>query len=94
MAPFRPSLLEPAAHMHRQVASATLRYETGPRDLPASQRVCWVQSPFLMHFLRLLTIDRIDSTLIFHEQLVADNDRKLLAERLHAEVLSQFEPLS
>jgi 1-acyl-sn-glycerol-3-phosphate acyltransferase len=93
VAAFRPSLLEPAAHMHRPVASATLRYETGPRDLPASQCVCWVQSPFVVHFLRLLTIDRIDSTLIFHEQLIAESDRKVLAERLHNEVQSRFEPL-
>jgi 1-acyl-sn-glycerol-3-phosphate acyltransferase len=93
VAPFRPSLLEPAARSHRPVASATLHYETGPRDLPASQRVCWVQSPFLVHFLRLLTIDRIESTLVFHEQLIEDGDRKTLAERLHAQVESRFEAL-
>jgi 1-acyl-sn-glycerol-3-phosphate acyltransferase len=93
VAPFRPSLLEPAAHSHRPVACATLRYETGPRDLPASQRVCWVKSPFVVHFLRLLTLDRIDSTLIFHEERIEHGDRKLLAERLHAEVQSRFEPL-
>jgi 1-acyl-sn-glycerol-3-phosphate acyltransferase len=91
--PFRPSLLEPAAHGRHPVASATLRYSTGPNDAPASRIVCWTEPGFLSHALRLFLNDRVDAELTYHPEIVRDADRKKLAESVRARVQAQFRPL-
>ena len=91
--PFRPPLLEPAAASGRPVATATLRYETGPRDVPASISVCWSQPEFIPHALRLLLCDRIDCTLILDPTTIRRANRKELALELHVRVQSRFEPM-
>lgn len=91
---FRPSLLEPAAHGLHPVASATLRYTTGPNDAPASRRVCWTEPGFLSHALHLFLTDRIDAELLFHPTITRHPDRKALAESLHHLVQNPFTPLT
>jgi 1-acyl-sn-glycerol-3-phosphate acyltransferase len=90
---FRPALLEPAAKSRHPVATATLRYETSPSDLPASISVCWSTPEFLPHALRLLLTNRIQAKLTFHADLIRRPDRKELAQELRNRVESCFEPM-
>lgn len=91
--PFRPSLLAPAAKSDRPIAWATLRYETGPNDPPASQSIPWVGVPLLGQALGLLALERIDAEISFGDEIVRGEDRKQLAEELHARISSAFRPL-
>jgi 1-acyl-sn-glycerol-3-phosphate acyltransferase len=93
VAEFRPSLLEPAAESRHPVATATLRYATGPNDVPASISVCWTSPAFMSHALRLLLNDRIEAKLIFQPDLIHSVERKALARELHDRVQSHFEPM-
>jgi 1-acyl-sn-glycerol-3-phosphate acyltransferase len=90
---FRPALLEPAVASRRPVATATLRYATTPRDVPAPMSVCWVQLAFVPHALRLLLTDRIDCKLTFDPALTRGTNRKQLAAALHTRTSSHFTPM-
>lgn len=89
---FRPSLLEPAAASRTPVASATLGYATEECDPPASTVVAWVRDPFVKHACLLGSRRRIRARLVFHPDLEQHEDRKELADRLHARVASAFVP--
>lgn len=91
--PFRPSLLAPAAKGDRPIAFATLRYETGPNDPPASQAIPWVGVPIFGQALGLLALERIDAEIVFGDELVRGDDRKELAQELHARISRAFVPL-
>lgn len=87
---FRPSLLEPAAAERVPVACATIGYATEADDPPASRVVAWVRDPFLPHALMLASRRRIRARLVLHPELERHDDRKELAQRLHARVASAF----
>lgn len=91
--PFRPSLLEPAARGGHPVAWAVLHYATGERDPSAASAIPWVDVPFTRQVLVLLALDRVEATLEFGPDVVRGDDRKQLAEALHARVRSRFRPL-
>ena len=91
--PFRPSLLASAAKDDRPIAWATLRYETGPGDPPASQTIPWVGVPLLGQALGLLALERIEAEIVFGDEHVRGDDRKWLAEELHARISRAFTPL-
>lgn len=91
---FRPSLLEVAARQSTPVSYASLSYRTGSEVDPARSRVCWWGNmPFAPHAWRLLTLPGFDATLAFGGEPILDDDRKRLAERLHAEVTRLFVPV-
>lgn len=92
--PFRPSLLEPAARGGHAVAWAVLHYATGASDPPASRVLPWVEGTFAHQAFGLLALARIDATLTFGEDVVRGDERKLLAENLHARVAQRFTPLA
>lgn len=91
--PFHPSLLEPAARGGHPVAWCVLHYATGADDPPASASVPWVDVPLARQVRVLLALERVDATLEFGPDVVRGDDRKRLAEDLHARVVSRFRPL-
>jgi 1-acyl-sn-glycerol-3-phosphate acyltransferase len=91
---FHASFLAVAAERGAPVAWVTLRHATGPSDPPASSSVCWVDDPGLRHALGFLSLERIESTLVFGAGTVTGNDRKKLARELEARVAAAFEPMT
>lgn len=92
--PFRPSLLEAAARSRTPVSYASLTYRTPADELPAHLAVSWWGGmPFSPHAWDLAKLRRIRAKVVFGETVIHDGDRKRLAERLHAAVLDNFEPV-
>lgn len=94
VAPFRPSLLAPAAAGSLPVSWAVLGYATPAGSPPAHLAVCWWgDMPLPGHLLGLLALPAIDARVTFGSEAVADPDRKRLADRLHEEVTRRFVPV-
>jgi 1-acyl-sn-glycerol-3-phosphate acyltransferase len=92
--PFRPSLLESAARSDTSVSWATLSYRTPPDEPPTHLAVCWWGGmDFTPHALALARLRRIDATIVFGDEPIHDTDRKQLANRLRAAMLTEFEPV-
>jgi 1-acyl-sn-glycerol-3-phosphate acyltransferase len=92
VAPFRPSLLEPAARSRRPVHYAALSYRTRKKCPPAERAVCWWgDMKFGSHILQLLAMPGFDASLTFGKEPIREDDRKLLATRLHRAIEQQFE---
>jgi 1-acyl-sn-glycerol-3-phosphate acyltransferase len=90
---FRPSLLEAAARGRLPVVYGALTYRTPPDEPPAHVVVAWWDdTSFPTHVLRLLGVRAIEARVRFAPERVFEDDRKLLAERLHSGVSSLFEP--
>ncbi|MFU8812936.1 MAG: lysophospholipid acyltransferase family protein [Balneolaceae bacterium] len=94
--PFHSSLLQLPATSGHPVHVATLHYKTAPRDQHALHSICFFgnRESFTTHVWKFAKTTRIDCTLRFHEETVCDTDRKLLAEKLRAQMISIFEPTS
>jgi len=93
--PFRSALLEGAARRRLPVHTASLRYATPPGSPPAAASVCWWgETMFMPHLWALLRLPRIDATVTFGAEPIADDDRKLLAHRLHGEIAAAFKPVA
>jgi len=92
VARFRPSLLAPAARSKRPVHYAALSYRTRQECLPADRAICWWgDMKFGAHFLQLLAMPGFDASLTFGKEPIREDDRKLLAMRLHREIEQRFE---
>lgn len=92
VAPFRPSLLEPAARSNRPVHYASLTYRTREKCPPADRAVCWWgDMKFGSHILQLLAMPGFDASLTFGTEPILEDDRKVLATRLHRAIEQQFE---
>lgn len=86
--PFRAPLLQAAAAAGLPVHAAVLEYATGPGDPPAAEAVCWWGGTQLLAHVRLLLgVSRITARLRFSPHAVEESERKLLAARLHEEVV-------
>jgi 1-acyl-sn-glycerol-3-phosphate acyltransferase len=91
--PFKASLLEFAARSGLPVWYATVGYRTPAGAPPPAETVCWWgDDPFLPHLLRLMRVPRVEATLSFGPEPIADRDRKRLAARLRAAMEEVFEP--
>jgi 1-acyl-sn-glycerol-3-phosphate acyltransferase len=91
--PFKASLLEVAAGSGTPVWYATVSYRTPPGAPPPAETVYWWgDATFLPHFLRLMRVPRIETTLAFGAEPIADSDRKRLAARLRAAMAAQLAP--
>ena len=92
--PFRSSLLEAAAKRMFPVSYSALSYRVLAEDPPASLSVCWWgDMTFASHFVALLRLRRIQSTVSFGSDEIRADDRKRLAERLWFEVNRLFVPV-
>ncbi len=92
VAPFRPSLLEPAARSQRPVHYASLSYRTREKCPPAARAICWWgDMKFTSHILQLLAMPGFDASLTFGTEPIREDDRKVLATRLHRAIEQQFE---
>ena len=84
VAPFRPSLLEPAVRSGRPVHYASLSYRT--------QSICWWgDMKFTPHALQLLAMPGFEARLTFGKEPIREDDRKVLATRLRQAIEQQFE---
>jgi 1-acyl-sn-glycerol-3-phosphate acyltransferase len=92
--PFKTGLLETAARTGQPVSWASLSYRTAADEQPAHESVCWWgEMTFLPHLFDLFRLSEIRTTLHFGADPVMEEDRKLLAEKLHREVQKNFVPV-
>ena len=90
---FKPSLLQLAAAQDDPVHYATLHYQVAGEE-PAHKLVCWWDdTPFLSHFMRLLSLPYFEATLRFGDEPILAGDRKILAERLRSAMSESFTPI-
>ncbi|MFN0244764.1 MAG: lysophospholipid acyltransferase family protein [Planctomycetota bacterium] len=91
--PFRPSIFEVAAASGTPVCCASLAYEAGDGEPPASQSVCWWgDMPFGAHLYRLCGLRAVHARIAFSHERLAHPDRKHLAARAHALVAGRLRP--
>ncbi|HPF13168.1 MAG: 1-acyl-sn-glycerol-3-phosphate acyltransferase [Planctomycetes bacterium] len=91
--PFHASLLQVPISLDMPTHWASLAYKTPEGSQPAFWSVCWWgDMPFASHFLKLLTLPRIQADLDFGAPPVEAGDRKALAAALHGAVTSRFRP--
>ena len=94
VAPFKSSLLELAARKRIPVHYASLSYRTPPGQVPAHRSICWWgDMTFLNHLYGLFQLPEFEVDLIFGEQPIQEEDRKLLAKKLWSAVNAQFIPV-
>lgn len=94
VAPFKPSLLELAAQKRIPVHYASLSYRTPPGEAPAHQSVCWWGGmTFLKHLYGVFQLPGVEANLVFGEQPISAEDRKVLAQKLWSAVNAQFIPV-
>ena len=92
--PFRSSLLEAAARLGFPVSYAAVNYRVLGDAPPASLSVCWWgDMTFGSHFVGLLGLKQIQSTVAFGSHEIRADNRKTLADRLWFEVNSLFVPV-
>ncbi|MFH5833072.1 lysophospholipid acyltransferase family protein [Halalkalibaculum sp. DA384] len=91
---FKSSLLQYAASRNFPVSYASITYATPGSEKSAEEWVCWWgDMTFLDHFFKMLTLPSIRAVVKFGSKKVSDNDRKVLARRLHRRVSDQFRPV-
>lgn len=92
--PFRTSLLQYPAERNFPVSYVAISYGTSSEDLLAYQSVCWWDdTPFFFHFFELLKMKEIHAKVNFGKERIAENDRKVLAEKLQQAVEEEFIPV-
>ncbi len=92
--PLKPSLLEFAVQSRQPVHYASLGYRTEPGEVPAHLAVCWWgDMGFSTHVFNLLKVPRFEAEIVFGEDTVLEEDRKKLAQELHARISRLFTPV-
>jgi len=92
--PFKPSLLEIAVRTATGVHFASITYQTPPDEAPAYLSVCWWgDMTFAPHALDLLRLRQFSATVTFGEGVFFEDDRKILAQKLHRAIAGKFTPV-
>lgn len=91
--PFRASLLDPAARLGAPCRAATMHYAVLPGDPPPSRSVCWYEEPIVRQALRFLALEDVRARIVFDDRALRGDDRKALANELHARVAARFEAM-
>lgn len=92
--PFKPSLLEPAVKAGLPVSYASLTYQTPVDETPAYLSVCWWgDMTFAPHAIDLFRLSGFQAKIVFGAQTFAEDDRKVLAQKLRAAIEQQFTPV-
>lgn len=90
--PFKPALFEVPLRTGVRVSVASLRYETHPSDPHAGEAVCWWGAmPLGAHFLKILTLKRIQAHVTFAPEQLEAEDRKQLSTSAFEVVERDFE---
>ncbi len=93
--PFRPSLLAAAARSGLPVSYASLTYVAAPGGPSPADTVCWWGDMTMgRHLVQLFRLPGFSVKVRFGGHAIRDNDRKILAGKLHEAVCAQFEPVS
>lgn len=88
---FRSPLFDAPVRAGRPVVVATLHYETGAGDPPASTAVCWWgDMEFAPHLLALMRLRGITATVELSPETLWDDDRKRLAQRAYDATCKRF----
>ena len=91
---FRSPLLALPARAGLPVYTVALSYRTPEGAAPAHLAICWWGGmPLLPHLLGLFRLPGGEVLLDFGAEPIAEEDRKILAERLRQDVLSRFRPV-
>ncbi|MFY9556108.1 MAG: 1-acyl-sn-glycerol-3-phosphate acyltransferase [Blastocatellia bacterium] len=94
IAPFKSSLLEPAARASFPVSYAAISYRTLDGERPAHLSVCWWgKMIFFRHLLGVLQLKEIRSNVVFGAEPIQASNRKVLAEKLRTAVREEFIPV-
>lgn len=94
VAPFLPSLFEPAARAGVPCWPVSLSYETPGDPRPPGGIICWYDSSnFLLHVGRVMGLKRIVARVTFGPEPLRSSDRKELARSLWESVSGSFEPI-
>ena len=85
--PFKSTLLQPIASSRHAVSASAIAYSL--RDGDVEEEVCyWKDMTLLPHVLNLLSKEGITARVRFSQVQPGDTDRRALAKRLHAEVVT------
>lgn len=91
--PFNPSLLFYPAFEKKPVHYASITYSSNVMDKPASKYICWWgDMAFFSHFFELLKLKSFRAKIIFGNEPVVNNNRKVLANELHQKIKAHFIP--
>lgn len=91
--PFYSSLFDFPAKHNFPVHTFSIHYDTGSKKLPASHAVCWWGDiDFMPHMKLMLATRRVKATVVFHEVVLAADNRKMLAEAARDAVIAHFKP--
>lgn len=92
--PFSPALLEPAARSAYPVSYAAISYRTPDNEPPAHIAVCWWgDMDFVPHLIKLLLLSGFEATVVYGEDAIQADDRKILARSLWNAVNDHFVPV-
>lgn len=92
--PFKASLLESPANTDIGVSYCAIRYSTGSGQPPAYNFVNWWKDVSMFeHLLDLAKLSAIQASITFGDQKIHENDRKILADKLHYHVNQLFKPM-
>lgn len=92
--PLKPSLLEFAVQSRQPVHYASLGYRTDAGEMPAHLAVCWwADMAFSTHVFNLLKVARFYAEIVFGEDTVLEEDRKILAQKLQTRISALFTPV-
>lgn len=93
--PFSPALLEPAARAAYPVSYATISYDTALDEPPAHAAIgWWGDMEFAPHFWKLLLMSKFQATILFGEDAIHADDRKVLSRSLWSAIKLQFVPMA
>jgi lyso-ornithine lipid O-acyltransferase len=83
--PFHSSLLAPATRNRWPLTPAFVRYRS-PGAASEHELCYWGDAVFFPHFLNLLGLPSAEAHVTFGEPMLAEGDRRSLADRLHQQV--------
>ncbi len=93
--PFKSSVFQYALDYEIPVYTGTLFYQVPKGELDVAYSVCWWGDMTLVSSLwTLCSLSSVYATLTFSEAPLMFSDRKTMANRAHADIMSRFVPFS
>jgi 1-acyl-sn-glycerol-3-phosphate acyltransferase len=93
--PFNSAFFEPAIKLGVPVHYAAISFSTPEGEPPAWTHICWWQNEltFQAHCWRMLHLDKFYAEIHFGDAPIQEDNRKVLARRLHEATLKVFKPM-